>query len=109
MGGRGTAAHGSEVAEVALEQLCPDGPGRDSGIEVAAKDDGIDGDELRAARGGQNGAIVADPERSAGRRHPEPAANRRDQSCFAEGSDGVGGFFGEGMHGRKRCGGALRW
>ena len=108
-GGRGTAAHSSEVAEIALEELCSDRPGRDRGIEVAAKDDGIDGDELRAARGGQNGTIVADPERSTGRRRPEPATDRRDQFCFAEGSDGVGGFFGEGMHGRKRRGGALRW
>jgi hypothetical protein len=97
-GGGGAAAHGGEVAEVTFEEFGPDGAGRNRGVEVTAEDDGIDGDELRAARGGEDGAIVADAEGGARGSGAEPAADGGDEFCFAKGGDGLGGARGERGH-----------
>lgn len=47
-GSRRPAAHGGEVAQVALKKLRPDGTGQNGGVEVATKDHGVDRDELWA-------------------------------------------------------------
>src|SRR5690606_16427937 len=97
-GGSRRAAHGGDVAEVALEELGSGRGGRDGVVEVFAVDDRIDGDERAVARAGEHGAVVADAGGRGGAGVAEPAGDGGDQAAFAEGGDGVGGVVGEGVH-----------
>ena len=69
-GGGRSSAHGGEVAEVALEEFCPDGARRHGVVEMPAVNDRVHRDELPAARRGQHGAVVTDAERRARRCGP---------------------------------------
>ena len=60
-GGGGVSAHGSEIAEVALEEFCADVAWGDGVVEMARVDHGVDRNELAETRGGEHGAIVTDP------------------------------------------------